>query len=177
MYTRDSYREFIQYLYVYNTHNKGGFKELFERVRGAVFRWKGSPMKNFILIDELKNFNIAEKIDLSLVLTKKDDSDTELGNRFKTDIVLNFKVNDHEEPVSLNIDYTLYTMITKLNKGYKPNKNDKEDLVVFREFIDELIKKGSSDKQLLIEDINTNRKFNLEYDATFEEFSFEQGEF
>ena len=68
-------------------------------------------------------------------------------------------------------------MITKLNKGYKPNKNDKEDLVVFREFIDELIKKGSSDKQLLIEDINTNRKFNLEYDATFEEFTFEQGEF
>ena len=177
MYTRDSYREFIHYLYVYNTNDKQGFKELFERVQGAVFRWKGSPMKNFILIDELDNFNIAEKIDLSLVLPKKDDSKSELGNRFKTDIILNFKVNDNEEPVTLHMDYTLYSMITKLNKGYKPNKNDKEDLVVFREFIDELIKKGSSDKQLLIEDINTNRKFNLEYDATFEEFSFEQGEF
>ena len=177
MYTRDSYREFIHYLYVYNTNDKQGFKELFERVQGAVFRWKGSPMKNFILIDELDNFNIAEKIDLSLVLPKKDDSKSELGNRFKTDIILNFKVNDNEEPVTLHMDYTLYSMITKLNKGYKPNKNDKEDLVVFREFIDELIKKGSSDKQLLIEDINTNRKFNLEYDATFEEFTFEQGEF
>ena len=49
IFTRDSFREFVHYLYVYNTHNKGGFKELFEKVKGAVFRWKGSPKKNYIL--------------------------------------------------------------------------------------------------------------------------------
>ena len=176
IYTKDSYREFTNYLHAYNTHDKGGFKELFEKVKGAVFRWKGSPKKNYILIEELSNFNIAEKIDLKPDLSNFQNSVDELGNRFKTDIRLKFKVNHNENMIPLNIDYTLYRMITKLNNGYKPNKNDKEDLVIFNEFIDELIKNGSSDEELLIEDINNNRIFTLEFDSTFDEFKFEQVE-
>ena len=89
---------------------------------------------------------------------------------------MKFKVNNNDEIIPLNIDYTLYSMITKLNSGYKPNKNDKEDLVIFKEFIDELIKNGSSDEELLIEDINHNINFTLEFDSTFDEFKFEQVE-
>ena len=174
IFTRDSYREFTQYLYVYNTNNKSGFKDLFEKVKGAVFRWKGSPKKNYILIEELSNFNIAEKIDLKPVLVNSNDMGDDLNNRFKTDILLKFKVNNKENIIPLSIDYTLYRMITKLNNGYKPNKNDKEDLVIFNEFIDELIKNGSSDEELLIEDINNKLNFTLEFDSTFDEFKFEQ---
>ena len=176
IFTRDSYKEFIHYLYVYNAQDKGGFKELFEKVKGAVFRWKGSPKKNYILIEELSNFNIAEKIDLKPDLSNLQSPIEELGSRFKTDILLKFKVNNNDEIIPLNIDYTLYSMITKLNSGYKPNKNDKEDLVIFKEFIDELIKNGSSDEELLIEDINHNINFTLEFDSTFDEFKFEQVE-
>lgn len=174
IFTRDSYREFTHYLYCYNTYDKGGFKELFEKVKGAVFRWKGSPKKNYILIEELSNFNIAERIDLKPDLSNLQTPVDDLGNRFKTDILLKFKVNNNENIIPLNIDYRLYRMITKLNKGYKPNKNDKEDLVIFNEFIEELIKNGSSDEELLIEDINNKRNFTLEFDSTFEEFKFEQ---
>ena len=173
IFTRNSFREFIHYLHVYNTQDKGGFKELFEKVKGAVFRWKGSPKKNYILIEELSNFNIAEKIDLKPELSNLQSHVEELGSRFKTDILLKFKVNNNEEIIPLSIDYTLYAMITKLNRGYKPNKNDKEDLVIFREFIDELIKNGSSDEELLIEDIDHNINFTLEFDSTFDEFKFE----
>ena len=176
IFTRDSYREFTHYLYVYNTNNKSGFKDLFEKVKGAVFRWKGSPKKNYILIEELSNFNIAEKIDLKPVLMNSKDMGDDLNNRFKTDILLKFKVNNKENIIPLSIDYTLYRMITKLNNGYKPNKNDKEDLVIFNEFIDELIKNGSSDEELLIEDINNKLNFTLEFDSTFDEFKFEQVE-
>ena len=174
IFTQNSYREFTHYLYVYNTHDKSGFKDLFEKVKGAVFRWKGSPKKNYILIEELPNFNIAERIDLKPDLVNFQSSVDDLGNRFKTDILLKFKVNHNENLISLNIDYTLYRMITKLNNGYKPNKNDKEDLVIFNEFIDELIKNGSSDEELLIEDITNKRNFTLEFDSTFDEFKFEQ---
>lgn len=176
IFTRDSYREFTHYLYVYNTNDKGGFKDLFEKVKGAVFRWKGSPKKNYILIEELSNFNIAEKIDLKPVLVSSNSLGDDLNNRFKTDILLKFKVNNKENIIPLSIDYTLYRMITKLNNGYKPNKNDKEDLVIFNEFIDELIKNGSSDEELLIEDINNKLNFTLEFDSTFDEFKFEQVE-
>ena len=174
IFTQDSYREFTHYLYVYNTHDKNGFKDLFEKVKGAVFRWKGSPKKNYILIEELSNFNIAERIDLKPDLIYLQNSVDDLGNRFKTDILLKFKVNRNENTIPLSIDYTLYRMITKLNNGYKPNKNDKEDLVIFNEFIDELIKNGSSDEELLIEDINNKLNFTLEFDSTFDEFKFEQ---
>ena len=176
IFTRNSYSEFIHYLHVYNAHDKGGFKELFDKVKGAVFRWKGSPKKNYILIEELSNFNIAEKIDLKPDLSNLQSPIEELGSRFKTDILLKFKVNNNEEIISLNIDYTLYSMISKLNSGYKPNKNDKEDLVIFREFIDELIKNGSSNEELLIEDIGHKLNFTLEFDSTFDEFKFEQVE-
>ena len=174
IFTQNSFSEFIHYLHVYNAHDKGGFKELFEKVKGAVFRWKGSPKKNYILIEELSNFNIAEKIDLKPDLSNLKSPIEELGSRFKTDILLKFKVNNNEEIIPLNIDYTLYSMITKLNKGYKPNKNDKEDLVVFREFIDEIIKNGSSNEELFIEDIDHKIGFTLEFDSTFGEFKFEQ---
>ena len=176
IFTRNSYREFIHYLHVYNVHDKGGFKELFDKVKGAVFRWKGSPKKNYILIEELSNFNKKEKIDLKPDLSNLQSPIEDLGSRFKTDILLKFKVNKNEEIIPLNIDYTLYSMITKLNSGYKPNKNDKEDLVIFREFIDELIKNGSSDEELLIEDIGHKINFTLEFDSTFDEFKFEQVE-
>lgn len=176
IFTQNSYREFIHYLHVYNTHDKTGFKELFDKVKGAVFRWKGSPKKNYILIEELSNFNIAERIDLKPDLSNLQSSVDELGNRFKTDLILRFKVNNNDETIPLNIDYTLYNMITKLNNGYKPNKNDREDLVIFREFIDEIIKKGSSNEELLIEDINHELNFTLEFDSTFDEFKFEQVE-
>lgn len=176
IFTRDSYREFTHYLHAYNAQDKGGFKDLFEKVKGAVFRWKGSPKKNYILIEELSNFNIAEKIDLKPDLSNLQSPVDELDNRFKTDILLKFKVNHNENFIPLNIDYTLYRMITKLNNGYKPNKNDKEDLVIFNEFIDELIKNGSSDEELLIEDINNKINFSLEFDSTFDEFKFEQVE-
>ena len=131
---------------------------------------------NYILIEELSNFNIAERIDLKPDLSNFQSPVGELGNRFKTDILLKFKVNYDDEIIPLNIDYTLYKMITKLNNGYKPNKNDKEDLVIFSEFIDDLIKNGSSDEELLIEDINNKLNFTLEFDSTFDEFKFEQVE-
>ena len=73
------------------------------------------------------------------------------------------------------MDYQLYKKIVEINKGYCASKNDKEEAVIFVEFIEKLLAYGNMEEELLIEYKNDNRKFTLKYKDGFggEEFSFE----
>jgi len=61
-----------------------------------------------------------------------------------------------------------------LNKGYKPNKVEKENLVLFDEFINNLINESSSD-DLIVRNTNFDVDFIFEYAEDFDRFTFERG--
>ena len=98
---------------------------------------------------------------------------TSLKNSFKSSISFNVHVNgdicegecnhstcDKHECILLNIDYLLIESINKINNGYQPNKNEKENLIVFDDFIQELLSK-SNNNELLIYYIPSNKSFKF----------------
>ena len=90
---------------------------------------------------------------------------------------LGYEIVGRELYETLDVDYQLYKKIVEVNNGYHVTKNDKEQGVLFVEFIDKLLLNGNMENELLIEDKRDNRKFSLIYENDFdEEFIFERME-
>lgn len=164
------YDEFIKNLYYYN-YNPFKLRKLFTKVNKAILTWSGSIRQDYIIIDTLPSFNIAKRINIDFQPVSK--IKTTLKNNFKSSISYNVHVDggvcegECNQPfctkqncIKLNIDYLLFESITKINKGYQPNKNEKENLIVFDDFIHELLSK-TKNNELLIYYVKSNKSFKF----------------
>lgn len=172
----ENYLNFLKYLHGYNTQNPSKYKEIFTKVRDAIFMLRGSNKKSYIYLNELNSFKVSRPFKLRPVPIKLGDNLLDglfLGNRFKTEIKIHFVVLPNDNKISLDIDYSLYESIMALNAGFKPNKSEKENLILFEEFINNLIEEPS-DEGLLIQEVETGLEFYCEHDD-FGDFSFKRG--
>lgn len=170
----ENYLTYLSYLYAYNIQNQSQYHELFSQVKEAIFNLKGSVKKGYICIDELESFKVSKELKLkyssdSFDVVYKD----KLANRFKTSIKVIFYVSGGEK-IPLEVDFPLYSAICKLNKGYGPNKVERENLVLFEEFINNLINETPSD-DLIVRNTDLDVDFTFEYAEDFERFTFERG--
>lgn len=175
------YVDYLDYLYYYNTEDLKHYQNLFKQVNNAVFNWRKYMGLDIINIDELTNFYVGSQLNLAPKVREEDrylfdlnKGNKKLGNRFKTNILISFSVNNNSDLVSLNIDYPLYSSLVALNKGFKPNKTGREKLIVFKEFIDSIISQTEFDNKLFINSIKDNKNFSFEYDELFGKFSFNE---
>ena len=74
----------------------------------------------------------------------------------------------------LEIDYTLFHLFSRVLDGYRPNRQDEEEMVHFIEFIEKLMRSGEKKDQLLIHYITDNKIFYLSKDE-FSGYSFTGG--
>ena len=174
----ENYLMYLRYLYAYNTSRKtndySGYRNLFEEVKDAIFNFKGSIKKGYISIDELESFIVSK--DLKIDYNHDSfgvDYENELGNRFKTSINVIFSTKNNEE-FYLEVDYPLYSAISKINNGYAPNTVERENLILFDEFINKLIEKSPSD-DLFVKNFDFDIEFTFSYKRGFQNFIFEKG--
>lgn len=172
VFNKQSYLEYIDYLYRFNRGEQKYLKNLISDIKSAIFKWKGKVSDDYICIENLDKFKLGKYLTMEFKGISGLQSDD--LNRFKTSMLLPFyKDGDEDNSINLNVDYSLYEVITKLVKGYKPNNSEQKDLILFNEFIDNLIAANSSNKCLIC---NHNEKicFKLEYNETFEEYVFKR---
>lgn len=165
------YNDYIKFLY-YSNYDSRRLRKLFSKVKKSILQWKGTVKPDYIVIDELPSFTISKRILLDYKTTV--NLENEFKNSFKNNIQFNIIVNGNScdedicrgnscseyKCIKLNIDYLLFEAIYKINKGYKPNKNEKENLIVFDELIEELLSmKG--DNELLISYSDNKRSFKF----------------
>lgn len=155
-----NYDKFVKYLYCYNYKPKE-LRKFFTDIKNSIFKWKGMLKKGIILIDELNSFKIGTRFDINF--KKITPIENTNKNKFKNYIQFKVLFNDKEcskecsqycelnNCVKLDIDYHLCETIIKINKGYQPNKNEKDNLVVFNDFIETILSKITTN-QVLIED-------------------------
>lgn len=170
----DNYEKFLNYLYYYNLHKLDGYKMLFVEIEEAIFNWKGSSKNNYICIDALNNFKVFKYINLDRKKGLWDENLLEgfyLGNRFKTEVQVYFQVPPSQELIELDVDFSLYDYIMKINDGFKPNKSEKEDLTLFDEFIESLINESES-KELYVKSLDTGAGFYFKYYDDMNSFEF-----
>jgi len=169
-FTDEIYEEYVKCLYYYN-YNPLKLRKLFVKLTKAILTWSGSVKQDYVIIDKLPSFNIAKRINIDFQPISK--LNTSLKNSFKSSISYNVHVNgeicegdcngalcEKHDCVKLNIDYLLFESITKINNGYQPNKNEKENLIVFNDFIQEMLSK-TNNNELLIVYTNSKKSFKF----------------
>lgn len=168
----DNYVDYLAYLYAYNAGEVSKYQKLYAEVKYAVFNWKGSFIKDYITIDDLRSFNVSKHLRLKPRIISSDNNLEISMNRFKNEIQIGFLVRPNTHLIKLNIDFKLFDELIKINKGYKPNKSERDALVVFDEFVNLLINDLPSN-ELLIKNLDTKTDFTFEYDEDFDTFLFE----
>ena len=169
----EDYLNYLKYLYSYNIQNHSQYQELFLEIKKAIFNLKGSFKKDYICIDELESFKVSKELKLKYYPDSFVNNVEKLSNRFKTSIRVYFSTPSKNK-IPLEVDYPLYSAICKLNKGYKPNKFERETLILFEEFINNLVNETSSD-DLIVKNTDNDVDFTFEYNEDFDSFSFEKG--
>lgn len=171
LFTKKSYIDFINYLYYYNNGEVKQLRNLYQEVESAIYNWKGRFNSKNICIQQIGSFLITKQFNIKPTNLNEDiliDPNNE--NRFNTELNIEYTLSGVNENKLLKLDYPLYELITKLNRGYKPNKNEQKNLLLFNDFIDDLINLDN-EKQFIIHHLKDNVSFELELNG-FGEYTF-----
>lgn len=145
------YQEFVRNLYLYNSGKGKKLGPLYGMIEGGVTQWCGKNQDDDLCLDDRhKGFKLYEnvKFDASLEHMPNPESAEELF-RFVPIITVAF-VDDNDEVITLDIDYSLYELVYKLNKGYIQTADDRNNHADFISFVNRILQTGSLTKSLSI---------------------------
>lgn len=151
MFIDEVYNNFLSDLFVYNLGRGKALGKLYEMVEHAVIQWCGSDKEgNVCLNDNHDSFSLYESIKFNenldnLPVTR---GESEL-KRLIPFVVTSFEDNDGKI-INLDIDYSLYELLAKLNKGYIQTADDRNNHADFISFIDKILHTGELGKEVLI---------------------------
>ncbi len=146
----DIYIEFIKDLYYYNSGKIEKLRSLYSKVEKVVYQWCGNEIDGNICLDDThEGFTLYESLEFDECLDNIPDknNDKEL-NKFLPTIVVEFNSGD-DKPVALEIDFSLYSIICKLNKGYVQTADDRNNHADFISFINKILKTGTVGKSVI----------------------------
>lgn len=172
------YTSFVKDLYYRNRGYRSGLKDIFKEVKAAIYTWDGSSESEGIRIlssKRHKDLGIYEPLEIKYYLSGLIDNEKEDLDRFVPYLSLEFIREGTKVPIRLDMDYNLYELIKKLNKGYIINQEEYRRNIAFEGFIEKLISEDNSEeKELIFEDISSGQlvRYKLIYNTDFEEYEF-----
>ncbi|MFI3210932.1 MAG: DNA phosphorothioation-dependent restriction protein DptF [Peptostreptococcaceae bacterium] len=171
------YIKYIEYLYYFNKGDKKGLFELYKDVREAIYKWDGEVTDNRINILVGKNqtkYQMTQKVDILADLSNLKINDNLDLLKFNPSLVLSYKNEDSTKSYSVDIDFNLYKFLMKVKNGYRPSIDDKCDHINFVKFLDKIKKLGTQNKEVHIEDRDSNKNnvYKLVYSEGFGQFEF-----
>ncbi|GED28793.1 hypothetical protein BAG01nite_48950 [Brevibacillus agri] len=170
----DSYTTFMKHLYGFNTGNKSSIREVYDNVKEAVFKWRGSPKRDYVYLNKPnETYRLAQKLNIRPVIDHLKPIQKDILQSFKSTLLVCYTKGDGESKAYLDIDYPLYQLLERVRQGYCPNKKDEEDATKFVEFIDKMMHFGDKNNELLIHFPSDARFYHLRRDD-FASFVFER---
>lgn len=175
--TDSIYDDYVRYLFHWNKGNKLQLKDLYNLVKDGVLHWNGDTEDSKINIyigQAQTEYIISQSVNFKQDLSNlKINQDSEL-HTFLNSLMLWYKNLSTEEIYKVEIDYTLYQLLSKIVSGYRPNFKDKKLNIKFNDFVILIIKSGTKDETLIITQKNKleNKSYRLEYNGDFG-YSFE----
>lgn len=159
------YISFMKYLYYFNTKENKKIKEYYSEIKGAIYKWKGSPKQDYIYINKPnEKFRLAQTLNLKPTIDHLSSNTLDVLESFKSTILLGYTDGNEQNKIYLEIDYPLYQLLLKVQNGYRPNKKDEEDAIKFVEFIEKIMAFGNKKKMLMVQFPKENKLYHLKYD-------------
>lgn len=169
IYKDNIYEKYMTFLYHYNRSDKHEMKEILNFIKTGIYKWNGKRINNeqinLAIGNRQSDFELYE--DLKIVgqmPCEKEKKD--ILNKFNDTILLIYKVPGVSEEFKIDVDFSLYELLKKIELGYRLNKKDKNNFVNFVDFVDTLQKYGSH-KDIIYFDYklgNDIKKFEFKMD-------------
>lgn len=142
------YHEFIGYLYSYYKGKPNDLAQLFEILKCAFVKWKGSPKKDYYFITN--DVTRAYRVALNLKLKENVGPDFD-QSKDATEITQfqNFMTVGYGN-VLFELDFHLFTLLKRVQGGYRPNAAELNSAIQFEDFYKQLIGKSEEESEELL---------------------------
>lgn len=138
------YRKYLSDLYFYNAGVGKKLGNMYSMVEKAAKQWSGCDEDdNLCLDDKHQGFLLYEKVDFkpNLIHLPYPPGTDDL-QRFVPFVVAAFE-DLSSEIISLDIDYSLYELMYKLNRGYIQTADDRNNHADFISFVNRILQTGT----------------------------------
>lgn len=156
--SEETYNNYLKDLYWYNSGATKKLNRVYTLIEKAVMQWCGSDEDgNFCLDNSHNRFFLYENVEMVPNLEHVPHPvETEELQRFIPSIIASFEGKNGER-IDLDIDYSLYELLDKLNHGYVQTADDRNNHADFISFINRILQTGSLDKTLTIHSGNRTK--------------------
>lgn len=171
-----SYDAFMKMLFEWYSGNSKSLKSLYQLVGHAITSWNGQTSAGKININigrQQLEYRISEKINLKPAPLSAPQATGGGVYTFNSSIPLQYHENG--EDIHLFVTYNLFSLIQKINDGYRPTVLDHSNFVVFDDFVKSIATAGEGQNQVFFTESKNRRQFVLELDS-FGDFCFEEVE-
>ncbi|KQL33526.1 DNA phosphorothioation-dependent restriction protein DptF [Bacillus sp. FJAT-25509] len=166
------FNNFINYLYSCERRDIKEIKSIYNLLKQAIFKWKGSPKGDYIFINKpTEKFRIAQSLTLKPSTNHFKLQNDEVLSAFKTYFLLGYSNNEGKEEF-LEVDYFIFELLTKISNGYRPNKKDEEEGIKFIEFVEKVMQFGEKRNEILVYFPEDKRYYRLSRDEFGDEITF-----
>ena len=178
-YLRDSvYDDYVIWLYHFNNENMDYVKKIYDLFNYTAKNWNGdSKAANKVVIsldNKQDQYRVFKDFKTQPSFKKSGKTQEVTMNRFSQEFILRFNVNN--EIVTINIDYGLYTILRRVDQGYRPNKKDCNNYIYFVEAINKLVNNDIEEASIYIDEINTGQAIDYTFSRDyFGNYKFTKG--
>lgn len=166
------FTNFIQSLYSCERRDIKEIKSLYNLLKQALFKWKGSPKSDYIFINKpTEKFRIAQYLTLKPSTNHFKLQNDEILSAFKTYFKLGYSNNEGKDEF-LEVDYFIFELLTKVSNGYRPNKKDEEEGIKFIEFVEKVMQFGDKRHEILVYFPEDKRYYKLSREEFGEHVTF-----
>lgn len=153
--------DFIELISSHKQYNKTIIKKFYENLKNAIFIYvnKTSPdltKKGLFTISDLKDTIITTPLKIRENTPKIKEYESKSFNSFPLFITVN-----KEEIKSIDITFNMYQLLLSINDGYRPNKHDRNTIILFEELIQSINEIAIDSKEITI--IHKNQRIGFNY--------------
>ncbi|WLR42614.1 DNA phosphorothioation-dependent restriction protein DptF [Bacillus carboniphilus] len=169
------YNKYLSNLFYWNNGNIKNLKQLYTEVIDSIYEWNGKSETGTRMINinpgrnQLK-YTISQSVNIKQFVKNLDKSNQEILDKFLPYMILKFIISGNENAVlSIRIDFPLYQLLMRINEGYRPNKQDKNNYVNFVYLINNILEYSNQKEVLTITEKsgNNSKSFTILFDEDF----------
>lgn len=163
-----SLHDFVELLSIhkrYEDNYKKRVKQFYEDAISSIYIYinKNFPdlvKKNFVVLSSSKNFTTSAQIKITPDWSKIKDCGLKSFQSFP----LYLKIDGNELKKPIDISLNMFLMISLIKNGYRPNKHDRNTIIIFEELIESVLEQAMLSDKLAISFNSTLKVFTKEDD-------------
>ena len=150
-FTDTSTLEYVQLILALNDYkdeNRSIIREFYKKITQAIFAYANKEYpsltaQGLFQFDMINGYHICAPLELSADWNKIQNNHLKTINNFECYL----KVDDHSiAPIVITL--SMYKMLIAINKGYRPNKHDRNTIILFEELLANISQKVKMSKNI-----------------------------